>query len=82
MMGPDPNYKVFNEDIEIKLKEIGELIGTQLPPGWGFTLLLFDFNNPKGAMFYISNGQRDDVVAMMKEFIKMKEDEDAGQTKN
>lgn len=70
MIGPDPNYKVFNEDIEIRLKEIGDLINEQLPIGWGFTLLLFDFNRgDNGSMFYISNGQREDVVAMMKEFI-------------
>lgn len=79
-MGPDPNYKVFNEDIEFRLKELGDLIGSQMPMGWGFTLLIFDFNKgPDGSLFYISNAQRDDMVAMMKEFIRLKEAEDVDQ---
>lgn len=75
-MGPSDNYKVFNEDIEFKLKELGELIGKNLPEGWGFSLLLFDFNaGDNGSLFYTSNGLREDLVMMMKEFIALDERE-------
>lgn len=79
-MGPDPNYKVFNEDIEIALKGLGDFLGAQLPHGWGFTLLLFDFNKgADGSLFYISNGRREDILNMMKEFIKLNEADEATQ---
>lgn len=78
MIEPDPNFKVFNEGIEITLKEIGEGIGGALPEGWGFTLLLFDFNNSAdGQLFYTSNGERKDVVKMMEEFIKLAKKEES-----
>lgn len=68
-MQPDKNYEVFNEDIEIALKHLGETIGKKLPKGWGFNLMIFDFGK-KGSMFYISNAQRQDVISQMREFIK------------
>jgi hypothetical protein len=38
--------------------------------GFGFTLLVFDFNALNGGrMNYISNAQRPDMIAAMKEFI-------------
>lgn len=67
-MQPNKGYEVFNENIEIKLKEIGGMIGKSLPEGWGFNLMIFDFGK-KGSMFYISNAQREDVINQMKEFI-------------
>lgn len=73
-MNPDPNFQVFNEEIEITLKELGEAIGSRLPPNWGFTLLLFDFNNADdGKLFYTSNGEREDVIKMLREFISLAE---------
>jgi hypothetical protein len=69
---PDPNFQVFNEEIEVTLKELGEAISTRLPENWGFTLLLFDFNNSEdGKLFYASNGNREDVIKILKEFIKL-----------
>lgn len=49
-------------------QEIGRLIGSQLPPGWGFALLVFTFGGG-GTMTYISNAQRADMVKAMQEFI-------------
>jgi uncharacterized protein (DUF779 family) len=63
------DYQVRNPEIEGKLKGIGGIIGKTLPKGWGFTLLIFDYNTTKGSMFYISNGQRKDVIKAMIEFI-------------
>lgn len=80
-MQPDNNYEVFNEEIEVKLKEIGHLIGDKLPEGWGFNLMVFDFGE-KGSMFYISNAQRQHVVNQMREFIRRAELDAAGQLPN
>lgn len=68
-MQPDKNYEVQNEDVEISMKEIGDVIGKSLPKGWGFNLMVFDFGK-KGSMFYMSNAQRKDVINQMKEFMQ------------
>lgn len=58
----------FNEQVEFALREIGDYAKTRMPLGMGFTLLMFDFGGG-GNMFYISNGQRKDVLKSMQEFI-------------
>jgi hypothetical protein len=71
-MEPNKNYKIFNEEIEFKLKELSDALGGSLPPNWGFTLLLYDFNaGASGSLFYASNGNREDIIKMMKEFIAL-----------
>ncbi len=50
------------------LQRLGGLIGKGLPPGWGFNLLLFTFG-AGGNLFYISNAERADVIATMREYI-------------
>lgn len=61
------DYEVHNPRIQKVLQKLGRWIKDVLPPGWGFTLLLFEFN--KESLFYISNANRDDMIATMKEFI-------------
>lgn len=53
-------------DAEAIARDIGKLIGSQMPPGWGYCLILFTFGEG-GHMTYISNANRDDVVATLKE---------------
>lgn len=71
-MKPDDNFKIFNENIEFKLKELGDLIGSSLPEGWGFNLLLFDFikDGKAGSTFYISNARREDMLKLLAEFVE------------
>lgn len=71
-MNPNKNFEVFNEDIEFKMREIGEILNTILPDGWGFNLLIFNFGK-NGSMFYISNAERESMIEAMKEFIKNQE---------
>jgi hypothetical protein len=52
---------------ERKCGEIGRLIGSQLPPGWGFALIIADFQETGGNMTYLSNCQRDGMVKLMRE---------------
>lgn len=65
----DERYQVRNAEIEQKLRGIAGVIAETLPEGWGFTLLIHDFNKADGSLFYMSNGQRGDVIKTMQEFI-------------
>lgn len=64
------NFDVKNPQIEEVLRKVGEVIKEMTPPGWGFTVLLFDVNTTKGSMFYLSSARREDMVKAMKEFIE------------
>ena len=66
------NFDQRNPEIEAILKRIGHFIGGQLPEGWGFNLLLFDFG-ANGSTFYISNAVREDMLKVMQEFIDNQE---------
>lgn len=67
--GPDENYQVFDENAEIALKKVGEMLKKAIPENYGFVFLMTSFGNG-GNMFYISNVQRPDVIAMMEEWIE------------
>lgn len=69
---PNANYEVENADIEGILKDLGGKLGATLPAGWGFNLLIFQFG-VGGSVFYISNAERKDMIAVMKEFIAKQE---------
>lgn len=60
---PDP------DQIANTLRELGHAIGVGVPPGYGYVLLIFTFGGP-GSMFYISNGEREDMIKAMREFIQ------------
>lgn len=62
-------YEIQNPEIQQLLRELGEKIGAEIPAGWGFALLIFEFS-PGEQMFYISNAQRQDMTAAMLEFVK------------
>lgn len=59
---------VRDPEIEQIIRRLGKLIGKQLPEGWGF-LMLFTYGKD-GSLFYRSSAQREDVINVMKEFIR------------
>ncbi len=63
------NFEVSNPEIQAKMKDIGKMISSALPKGWGFSLMIFNYGD-KGNMFYISSGKREDMIEAMKEFIE------------
>ncbi len=72
------DYQITNEEVQAKLRELGRIIGGQMPEGWGFTLLMFDYGEKTGlpghdAVFYLSSADRGDMITAMKEFIKKQE---------
>ncbi len=63
--GPEP------EHIREVLKDMGREIKAKMPEGWGFTLLMFDFDKgQKGSMLYLSSAQREDMIKAMEEFLE------------
>lgn len=66
------DFEIENADIESKLPDYAKIIQTSLPDGYGFNLLVFNYGEG-GAMFYISNAERSDMIKAMKEFINKQE---------
>ena len=67
-----PGFEVRNAEVEKQLKEIGRAIAKDLPDGFGFTLFIFSFGEG-GSTFYLSNANRDDMLAAMREFMERQE---------
>jgi len=47
-------------------QETGQRIGAALPPGYGFALLVFSFGEG-GYLTHVSNANREDLVATLRE---------------
>lgn len=63
----DPIEQAHREAMEAIMKALAELF-----PGMGIALMIFDFGD-KGQLNYISNAERADVIAALKEFIARQE---------
>jgi hypothetical protein len=55
------------ESMEKICRDIGQLIGSAMPEGWGFSLLVFEFGGPGGNASYISNARRVDMIKALRE---------------
>lgn len=67
---PDSNYTTSDAPaIRPLLQKLGGWLGASVPDGWGFNLLLFQFGEG-GNLFYISSAERQDVIALMREYIR------------
>jgi hypothetical protein len=65
----DPWHRPMDEEVRATGNQIGNLIGTALPAGWGFALLLFPLGDGDGRMNYISNADRDTMRTAMRELL-------------
>jgi hypothetical protein len=64
-----PSYEVHHAGAEKALREVGGILKEQMPPGYGFALLVFSFGE-HGDLFYLSNARREDMSEVLKEFVK------------
>lgn len=67
-------FEVKDEAITARMRDIGARIHAAIDESeqkgkMGFALFLFEFGE-KGAMFYISDAQRDDMTRVLEEFIE------------
>ena len=73
---PEPNREDISDapraEIEDFLRTQASQLKNELPKGYGFALLIFDFG-PDGFMSWMSNAEREDMVRAMKEFIALAE---------
>lgn len=59
-----------DEQAKMEMQKIAKMIQKELPEGMGFCLLAFDFgNDPLRRLNYVSNGNRQDIVKVMREWI-------------
>jgi len=63
-------HQPIDPEVARAMNAIAGVIDDALPPGWGFTLLVFKFGEGDGhRMNYISSAGRGDMLAAMKELI-------------
>lgn len=66
------NGQKINPEMTPEVKAAGEaladVIAGALPPNHGFALLIFEWGD-EGNLSWISNADRDDMIATMKDFI-------------
>jgi hypothetical protein len=62
------SYEIRNPEIEALLKELAVKIDSYMPDKYGFTLMIFGYDNQD--FFYISSADRNDMVKTMQEFIE------------
>ncbi|MBO5143584.1 MAG: hypothetical protein J6C46_11465 [Clostridia bacterium] len=60
------------EFVKSKMQTIARKVKEELPDGFGFVVLSFNFS-AKSEMIYVSNANREDVITAMKEFIQKTE---------
>jgi hypothetical protein len=77
-VGPsDPRFEVTNPEIQKLLQALASKLHSLMPPGYGFTFLLFEFGGPGAPLFYVSDANRGDMIRTMQECIgKMREHHD------
>ena len=54
------------EQAEVEAKRLGRKIGSHMPKGWGFALVMFSFGE-SGFSTYISNACRTDMIKALRE---------------
>lgn len=68
----DPGKEIMLADLEQECKAIARLIKRMMPPGCGFTLMMFTMGEG-GWMTYMSSAERTTMLKAMKEFIEKAE---------
>ena len=63
-----------DEIVKQRMQKIGKCVDGLLPIGYGFVVLGFKFGDENGReLMYVSNSNRQDIVKVMKEWIKKTE---------
>lgn len=70
-----PSYEVHHAGAERTLRDIARTLKDVMPPGFGFTLFIFEYGDDvdHGSMFYASSSVREDMLKVLKEFIAKQE---------
>lgn len=60
---------IKDENTREHMQKIASAINEMLPQDWGFFVLAFPFGDAQGRSNYASNGKREDIIRLMKEFL-------------
>jgi hypothetical protein len=52
-----------------QMQKIARKVDEELPQGWGFAVLAFPFGEGEGRINYVSNGNREDVVKVVRQWL-------------
>jgi hypothetical protein len=52
-----------------RMQKIARLVDEEIPQGWGFAVLVFPFAEREGRVNYVSNGKRDDVIKIVRQWL-------------
>lgn len=67
----DQRAKQVEKMMTPELQALAKMIDGQLPDGWGFGLMIFEFaHEPGGPLLWVSSGQREDMMKVMAEYIE------------
>lgn len=56
-----------------ELQALAKMINDKLPEGWGFGLMIFEFNREPGSpLLWVSSGKREDMIENMREYIEQR----------
>jgi len=53
-----------------RMQKIAHLVDEELPVGWSFIVMAAPFNPADGRMNYVANGNREDVIKLLKNFLR------------
>ena len=63
---PEGGKDAYTRD---RMQRLANLLDEELPAGWGFILFAYPFGGAEGRMNYISNGDREGVIKVLKNFV-------------
>jgi hypothetical protein len=65
----DDVHGMIDEEVRRQANDLGRLIGSAIPPDYGFALLIFGMGESKGRMNYISNAERETMTEALRELL-------------
>lgn len=67
----DDQVKEVEKMLTPELQAMAKEIDGRLPEGWGFGLIIFEFNRePGGPLLWVSSGTREDMIETMREYVE------------
>lgn len=69
--------KSKQNEVKEKMQKLARGIQEELPPDWGFVIMVFPLGDRLGRLNYISNGKREDVLELLKQFLYRNKNKDA-----
>ena len=70
MSNEAPPENVRDENVREKMQQVARMVDEEIPANWGFIVMVFPLGDQSGRLNYVTNGKREDVLAMLTRFIE------------